>query len=62
MCCNCSKFSGCSELVSKLGFHQCKPEVQWKPDRTHIKRCEFDEKLDALINTDAWIIDGVLVY
>lgn len=32
--------------------------IWWKPDQTHIKRCEFDEKLDAVINTDAWIIDG----
>ena len=30
----------------------------WKPDRTHITREEFDQKLDILLEQDAWILDG----
>ena len=30
----------------------------WKPDRTHITREEFDERLTAILKTDEWIIDG----
>ena len=29
-----------------------------KPDRTHISREEFDEKLSVLLKYDRWIIDG----
>lgn len=29
-----------------------------RPDRTHITREEFDEKLAALLDRDEWIIDG----
>ena len=29
-----------------------------KPDRTHISREEFDEKLSDILNQDLWIIDG----
>ena len=32
--------------------------VWWKADRTHISRCEFDEKLGALLSLDKWILDG----
>ena len=32
--------------------------IWWKPDRTHITRQAFDERLAALLKTDAWIIDG----
>ncbi|MCR5332057.1 MAG: adenylate kinase [Lachnospiraceae bacterium] len=32
--------------------------VWWRPDRTHITREEFDEKLDELLARDSWIIDG----
>lgn len=32
--------------------------IWWKPDRTHITRPAFDEKLAAVIAADAWIIDG----
>lgn len=32
--------------------------IWWKPDRTHITREAFDERLAALLKTDAWIIDG----
>lgn len=29
-----------------------------KPDRTHITRAEFDEKLAEIVSADRWIIDG----
>lgn len=32
--------------------------IWWRPDRTHISREEFDQKLDELICRDSWIIDG----
>lgn len=32
--------------------------IWWKPDRTHITRDEFDERLAEILKTDAWIIDG----
>lgn len=32
--------------------------IWWKPDRTHITREAFDERLAAILREDAWIIDG----
>ena len=32
--------------------------IWWKPDRSHISREEFDRKLDEILLTDRWIIDG----
>lgn len=32
--------------------------IWWKPDRTHITRSEFDVRLEEIISTDRWIIDG----
>ena len=32
--------------------------IWWNPDRSHISREEFDQKLDAILQTDKWIIDG----
>ena len=32
--------------------------IWWKKDRTHISREEFDQKLDEILLTDRWIIDG----
>ena len=32
--------------------------IWWKPDRSHISREEFDQKLDEILLTDRWIIDG----
>ena len=29
-----------------------------KPDKTHIARSEFDERLHEILNEDFWIIDG----
>lgn len=30
----------------------------WKADRTHVSREEFDRALAAVLDTDAWILDG----
>ena len=32
--------------------------IWWKPDRTHITREAFDERLAAILSEDAWIVDG----
>ena len=32
--------------------------IWWNPDRSHISREEFDQKLDEILQTDKWIIDG----
>lgn len=32
--------------------------IWWKPDKSHISRAEFDQKLDEILLTDRWIIDG----
>ena len=29
-----------------------------KPDKTHISRDEFDERISDIFNTSEWIIDG----
>ena len=43
--------------VSKLPLYYL--DAIWhKPDRTHIERIEFDEKLDQVMRLDEWIIDG----
>lgn len=32
--------------------------LYWKPDKTTVTREEFDEKLNAAMNNESWIIDG----
>ncbi len=32
--------------------------IWWKPGKSHISREEFDQKLDEILLTDRWIIDG----
>ena len=32
--------------------------IWWKPDRTHISREEFDQKLAAMTQEEKWIIEG----
>ena len=32
--------------------------IWWKPDKSHISREEFDQKLNEILLTDRWIIDG----
>ena len=52
-----STFAG--KLREKTGlplFHL--DNIWWKPDRTHITRDEFDRRLEEILCTDRWIIDG----
>lgn len=32
--------------------------IWWKPDKSHISREEFDQKLEEILRTDKWIVDG----
>ena len=32
--------------------------IWWKPDRSHVSREKFDRKLDEILLTDRWILDG----
>lgn len=55
--------SGKSTLAKKLHdatglplFHL--DAVWWNADRSHISRDEFDQKLQEILQTDQWIIDG----
>lgn len=55
--------SGKSTLAIKLHkltglplFHL--DNLYWNPDKTHISREEFDEKLGEILRQDSWIIDG----
>ena len=55
--------SGKSTLARKLRDRTDLPLVSldnlwWKPDRTHVAREEFDAALAAILETDAWIIEG----
>ena len=55
--------SGKSTLAKKLRdvtglplFHL--DNIWWKADKSHISREEFDQKLNEILLTDRWIIDG----
>ena len=55
--------SGKSTLSAKLHdvtglplFHL--DAIWWNSDRSHISRERFDQKLDEILRTDKWIIDG----
>ena len=55
--------SGKSSFARKLRERTGLPlihldNVWWRPDRTHISREEFDEKLAALLAQERWILDG----
>ena len=32
--------------------------IWWKPDRTHVSREEFDRRLEEILRTPKWIVDG----
>lgn len=47
------------KLAAKTGLPLYYLDMIWhKPDRTTASREEFDEKLEELLATDEWIIDG----
>lgn len=55
--------SGKTTFAEKLSAHTGLPlfhlDAVWhKPDRTHISRAAFDERLSEIMALDAWIIDG----
>ena len=55
--------AGKSELSRKLHKKLQIPlyhldNIFWKEDKTHISREDFDKKLDEILKTDKWIIDG----
>ncbi len=55
--------SGKSTFAKKLADCTGLPLVHldniwWNPDRTHISRAEFDQKLKTILSEDQWIIDG----
>lgn len=33
-------------------------QIWWRTDKTHLTRPEFDARLDEILKTDAWILDG----
>ena len=50
-------FAESLSAVTKLPLYYL--DAVWhKPDRTHIERSEFDEKLAGVMQLDAWILDG----
>ena len=55
--------SGKSTFAVKLARRTGLPlihldSIWWKPDRTHISREEFDARLDAVLPTEKWIVEG----
>ena len=55
--------SGKSMLARRLHERTGLPVVHldnvfWKPDKTHISKEEFDNKLAELLKADEWILDG----
>ena len=55
--------SGKTTFAEKLNKITCLPlyhlDAIWhKPDKTHIPREEFDERITEIFETDEWIIDG----
>ena len=47
------------KLCDKAGLPLFHLDAIWhKPDRTHIPREEFDERLSEILLLDSWIIDG----
>ncbi len=58
-CAGSGKSTLSKELRDVMGlplFHL--DNIWWRPDRSHISREEFDRKLDEILLTDRWIIDG----
>ena len=45
-----------SETLSLPLYHL--DNIWWNPDRTHVSREQFDERLNRLLEKDEWIIDG----
>ena len=58
-CPGSGKTTFAEKLRDKTGLPLFHLDAIWhKPDRTHISREEFDERLSGIFALDSWIIDG----
>ena len=58
-CAGSGKTTLSEKLHDKLGISTFHLDAIWhKPDRTHISREDFDERLTEILSNEAWIIDG----
>ena len=58
-CSGSGKTTFAEKLCRVTGLDLFYLDAIWhKPDRTHISRDEFDERLGEILSQDAWIIDG----
>ena len=58
-CPGSGKTTFAEKLYNKTGLPLFHLDAIWhKPDRTHISREEFDERLSEILSLDSWIIDG----
>ena len=58
-CPGAGKTTFAEKLRDQTGLPLIYLDAIWhKPDRTHISRDEFDERLSEILSLDSWIIDG----
>ncbi len=58
-CPGAGKTTFAEKLQERMGLPLFYLDAIWhKPDRTHISREEYDERLAGILALDAWIIDG----
>lgn len=58
-CPGSGKTTFAEKLREKTGLPLYYLDAIWhKPDKTHIARAAFDERLAEILHTDEWIIDG----
>ena len=58
-CPGSGKTTFAEKLKAATGLPLYYLDAVWhKPDRTHISRAEFDQRLAEILSEDAWIIDG----
>ena len=58
-CPGSGKTTFAEKLKAKTGLPLFYLDAIWhKPDKTHISRPEFDERLAEIMSLDSWIIDG----
>ena len=58
-CPGAGKTTFAEKLRDKTGLPLFYLDAIWhKPDRTHISREEYDERLSEILATESWIIDG----
>lgn len=58
-CPGSGKTTFAEKLQKKTGLPLYYLDAIWhKPDKTHIPRAEFDERIKEIFGTDEWILDG----